>query len=166
MDRGYRDRDALKSVYHGQDKTIEETAEHFGVSWATIHRWIKQHDIETREKPYAPMRTTQDKGYEMWYFSGTRVYVHRLLAVAEYGFDEIANKRIHHRNGIPWDNRPDNIEPLSRKEHQAEHAKAKGKNRKAIACAYEFTDMSSYDVAETCDYAPSSVRRIHLEYFG
>jgi transposase len=166
MAREYQDRETLKTVYHGQEKTIEETADHFGVSWATIHRWLKRLDIQTREKSYAPMRTTQDKGYEMWYFSGNRVYVHRLLAVSEYGFEEVANKRIHHKNGIPWDNRPGDIEPLTREEHRYEHSKATGKERKAIAWAYECTDMSSYDVAETCDYTAASVRRIHEEYFG
>lgn len=72
---------------------------------------------------------------------------------------------VHHKNGIPWDNRPRNIEPLPKREHHGEHKKADGIERKAIAYAYEFTDMSSYAVAETCDYNANSVRRIHGEYF-
>jgi len=165
MPRKYRDKDLLRKVYHSQDKTIQETAEHFGVSAMTIHRWLEKHDIQTREKNHAPMKTTRDKGYETWYFSGMRVYVHRLLAVAQYGYDEVAGKRIHHKNHIPWDNRPENIEPLNRKEHQGRHKKATGLKRKAIAYAYEMTDMSSYEIAEGCDYSPNSVMRIHKEYF-
>jgi len=88
-----------------------------------------------------------------------------ILAVSEHGYDAVAGKRIHHKNGIPWDNRPENIEPLTRTEHQGKHKKAQGKERKSIAYAYEFTDMSSYAVAETCDYTPNSVMRIHKEYF-
>ena len=166
MQRDYRDKETLKKIYHGQNKTIEETAEHFGVSWPTIQRWLKKHEIHTREKPWAPMRTTRDKGYETWYNSGERMYVHRLLGVAEYGVEAVKDKRIHHKNGIPWDNRPENIEPLSRKEHQGKHKKTSGLERKAVAFAYEFTDMSSRDVAETCDYTQNSVLRIHREYFS
>jgi len=166
MAREYRDKETLAKVYHGEDKTIQETADYFDVSYATISRWLKRHNIETREKQYAPMRTTKDKGYEMWFFSGKRVYVHRLLAVCEYGFDEVVGKRVHHKNKTPWDNRPENIKPLSQKEHQGKHKKAQGLERKAIAYAYEFTDMSSREVAETCDYSMNSVLRIHKEYFG
>jgi len=121
MVKEYQEKQKLKAVYHGEDKTIEETADHFGVSYMTIHRWIKRHGIETREKPYAPMRTTRDKGYEMWYNAGKRVYVHRLLAMAEYGVDAVKDKQIHHKNGIPWDNRPDNIEVLTNSEHAKRH---------------------------------------------
>ena len=166
MSTDYHDREKLANVYHGGGKTIQETADHFDASFATIHRWLKKLDIPTREKAYAPMRTTRDKGYETWYNSGERMYVHRLLGVAEYGVEAVKDKRIHHKNGIPWDNRPENIEPLSRKEHQGKHKKTSGLERKAIAFAYEFTDMSSRDVAETCDYTQNSVLRIHREYFS
>jgi hypothetical protein len=47
-----------------------------------------------------------------------RVYNHRLLAVALWGFDAVADKEIHHKNGIPWDNRPSNLSLVSSSEHQ------------------------------------------------
>lgn len=46
-----------------------------------------------------------------------RVYVYRLLAVAEHGFDAVCDKVIHHESGIPWDDRPDNIELMEHGEH-------------------------------------------------
>lgn len=157
----------LRSVYHGDDKTIQETADHFGVSWATIWRWLKRLDIPTRERrPGVGFSTTRDKGYEKWHHNGQRVYVHRLLAVAEYGFDTVCDNVVHHKNGIPWDNRLENIEALPQPEHHGEHTKVPEIERKAIAYAYEFTDMSSYDIAETCDYTPNSVIRIWREYFS
>jgi hypothetical protein len=48
--------------------------------------------------------------------------VHRLLAIAEYGTDPVAGNHVHHKNGIKWDNRPTNIEPVNHSEHARKHA--------------------------------------------
>lgn len=67
-------------------------------------------------------------GYQV--FRGTRsentisadkddnVVIHRLVAVAEHGIEAVKGKHIHHKNGVKWDNRPENLEPLSNSEHQ------------------------------------------------
>jgi len=71
-----------------------------------------------------------NNGYEQIYCGpgvGENVPHHRLLAVAEYGLDEIAGKDIHHKNNIPWDNRPENIKPMSPSEHRSHHAKLRAK---------------------------------------
>jgi len=61
------------------------------------------------------------------YFRGVRnsdyVPIHRLVAVAEYGFDAVVDKEIHHKNGMPWDNRPENLEPLSKEEHRRKESR-------------------------------------------
>ncbi|NWM54968.1 hypothetical protein GY652_27320, partial [Escherichia coli] len=38
-----------------------------------------------------------------------------------HGYDAVAGKQVHHKNEIPWDNRPENLEPLSDEEHILEH---------------------------------------------
>lgn len=43
--------------------------------------------------------------------------IHRLVAVAEYGFDEVDGNHVHHKNGVRFDNRPSNLEVLSNSEH-------------------------------------------------
>lgn len=46
---------------------------------------------------------------------------HRLVMVAECGFNTVADKHIHLKNGIRWDNRPENLELLSPTEHTERH---------------------------------------------
>ena len=52
------------------------------------------------------------------------VSVTRLTAVAEYGFDAVAEKHIHHKNKQPIDDRPSNLIPMSMTEHKATDALA------------------------------------------
>jgi len=53
--------------------------------------------------------------------STERILIHRLLAIAEYGYDAVAGNDIHHKNGVKWDNRPQNIELKDPSEHAKEH---------------------------------------------
>jgi hypothetical protein len=138
MSKRYRDPEWLREQYHKHGKTTREIADVCGCDNATISRWLDKHDIDTRENwkagvekarevnrvDYIPLRTLPH-GYEYWQTTErvgndrvTRaVYVHRLLAVAEYGFDAVVDNDVHHENNIPWDNRPDNIRPVDKADH-------------------------------------------------
>jgi hypothetical protein len=55
---------------------------------------------------------------------GDYVAIHHLLAIAEgeNPHEVFANDtHIHHISGVPWDNRPDNIELLPVSEHAKRH---------------------------------------------
>ena len=117
----------LTDAYHGEGLTLAEVADRFDVSETTVYRWFDQYEIDTRsrgprEKPHVHFRT-DGKGYERWIDAvgdGRRVVrVHRLVAVAEYGFYRVAGNHVHHESGVPWDNRPDNLIPLTPSEHNA-----------------------------------------------
>lgn len=67
------------------------------------------------------LRTRRD-GYEHWKSGHRSVLVHRLLAVAEWGFDAVADRIVHHCPGIPWDNRPSTLQFFeSHREHMRFH---------------------------------------------
>lgn len=79
-----------------------------------------------REGKFNPVYLKTDaQGYEV--ISNTykgkrdRFKHHRLLAVAEFGFEAIKDKVIHHKNNHRWDNRPANIEPMTHSEHAQTH---------------------------------------------
>lgn len=124
----YRSTEELKRLYHEERMSQSEIARHFDVSPATVSRWFNKEGIRrrTRSLAFAMQRygsgyRTRKDGYVEVYsaYEGERYrpLVHRLLAVSEYGFDEVCEKEVHHANRIPWDNRPENIELLTEKEH-------------------------------------------------
>lgn len=55
-----------------------------------------------------------------------QVQVHRLIAVAEYGFDAVVSAdNIHHKSGHGLDNRPSNLQPVTHREHYEIHTEQK-----------------------------------------
>lgn len=130
----YKDPDVLMQMHWDEDKSLREMGREFDVSHRTIGYWFDKHDLTRRgtggEYPYARLYTESEHsgsaGYELWKFKTDgetkRFRVHRLLAIAEYGVDAVENMTVHHKNGIKWDNRPENIELLSNEEHSKLHA--------------------------------------------
>jgi hypothetical protein len=125
------DEEWLEDQYWGEMLSIREIAKKVGCAYATVRRWLDNHDIEKRktskEKP--PYFQTTTQGYEtVSSRCGGKlkaVSVHQLLAIAE-GVD--ANTvfsggeyHIHHKNGIPWDNRYCNIDVMTKSEHGEHH---------------------------------------------
>ena len=120
----YHSAELLEELYHNQEMSTVEIADKFDVYHSTIQDWMKRNNIptrpSTREKP--PHLETDTRGYRRWRheYNGKNdtVYVHRLLAVSEFGFDAVANMEIHHKNNCPLDNRLENIEVLSPSDHR------------------------------------------------
>lgn len=74
------------------------------------------YDDETRNTRYVAIR--HNDGETRW-----SVYEHRLIAAAKYGPEEMAGKVVHHVNGCGLDNRHENIELMTLKEHSRYHGK-------------------------------------------
>lgn len=130
----HRDEGTLQRLYHDEGLTLDQVAERLECGVTTIKDWMNRYDIERRDPiaaskaasrvPYATY-LTKPSGYEAWAarHDGDMdwVYVHRLLAVAKYGFDAVCDSVVHHRNGIKWDNRPSNVELMDRADHGRLH---------------------------------------------
>lgn len=128
-DRQYRDEDTLRRLYWDERLSQAEVADELGCSERTVVKWMQEHNIETRtgrrRLPWATY-VTNENGYERWQNrsppdKGASALVHRLLAVAEYGFEAVRGNHVHHINGIPWDNRIENLEILSPSDHMGRH---------------------------------------------
>jgi len=126
--------DWLRDQYVEQRQSTVDIAGAVGCTPTTVSKWMKRHGIETRSDSeaarlkfldHAPHYETTPDGYEDWatQHDGERwhVRVHRLLAVAEFGFDAVADKIVHHKNHIPWDNRPENLDVMDWSEHSSYH---------------------------------------------
>jgi len=138
MSEEYKDENVLRSLYHDEEMSLGEIGDRFDVNRNTIRYWMNKHGIPIRTKSEGTRLATSHNyptfgmsshGYEYVSNNGDYVYIHRLLATLEYDLDEIKKKHIHHINGIPWDNRSCNIEPLSPEEHRELHEAQKVSNQ-------------------------------------
>lgn len=133
-DKPYTDEDWLRQQYINKERSLHDIAAECGVSAAVILKWARRFEIPRRgagehQKRARATYTTTPRGYrrvQSRHESGIDyVYVHQLLAIAK-GYDPHVvfdgDYHTHHRNGIRWDNRPENIELLHKSEHLAEHA--------------------------------------------
>lgn len=131
-DELWRDESWFRKRYLKESKSMRTMAEEAGCGIACISDWREEFGIEERvnvEKGLSlhPTVYTNVEGYEL---ASSRVGngnqksigIHRLVAVAEYGFDEVCDSVIHHKNEIPWDNRPENLQVMTNSDHASHHA--------------------------------------------
>ncbi|WP_161973239.1 HNH endonuclease [Halostella litorea] len=138
----YRDEERLRELYHDRGLTTREIADELGCTNGTVSKYLNEFDIDTRPNWKAGVEAAREAnrvekvtlrtlpaGYEYWTSkegedrTGRIVYVHRLLAVAEHGFEAVADSDVHHSNHVPWDNRPENIELMDASDHGQYHSK-------------------------------------------
>lgn len=137
----YRDRALLHDLYEKQEKSVLEIAEELDCSDTTVRNYLRRFGfLEPLDSPayYVP----REDGYDSWIVDGHAVRVHRLVAVAEWGFETVANaEAIHHRNTHKWDNRPANLLPCdSRAKHRREHSRPKADDDQETLDRYPTTD--------------------------
>lgn len=139
-ERAY-DGEYLRTQYADKQKSSRQIASELGCSKDTILRQLDAHGIERRDTatatklatdPGHPIFYTNQKGYELTSATDVRdkqpVGIHRLVAVANgadpqelFTGSKSGGLQVHHKNRIPWDNRPENLELLSKSDHQKEH---------------------------------------------
>lgn len=177
----WNDGELLRRLYREERMPMTQIADRWDCSPTTVRDWVERHGIEkwTRSQacqlghghsPYSVPFQTHTTGAEVWRHShnceSNMVYVHRLLAVAEFGFDAVDDNVVHHKNHVRWDNRPENLELMDHGDHTVHHKKkVDDQTRREIADRYHTTEDSSYDIAEDHDIDPVTVMNIYYEYY-
>lgn len=128
LTKPYTDEFLLRDLYETQELSVAEIAEILECSETTVRNYMRWFGIECRNgvdrDPSPAWFGTRPDGYECWNDGHQTVYVHRLVAVAEWGFEAVASGVIHHKNQIQWDNRPENLHPFeSNSAHIRHHAR-------------------------------------------
>jgi len=133
-DKPYTNPEWLREKYVQEERSMSDIGDECGVTAATILKWLRRHDIDTRTSNTHQMKapagfSTLPRGYELVTskLNGdvSRAYVHQLVAIAnganpEHIFSD-GDYHCHHKNGVKWDNRAGNIEVLTKSEHQSLH---------------------------------------------
>jgi len=130
--RPLRDEQYLRQKYHDEGLSLSELADEIGCWKGSVGKAMDRFGIERRSTKSNPSIHTNSYGHEYVSSKDDSVYIHRLLAISEYGTETVKDRDVHHINGIPWDNRPENIEVLSREEHNREHLPDRDNNGQFI----------------------------------
>lgn len=175
-DRPWTDGKLLKYLYKERLLSANQISKGWDCSIATVLKWLEEHNIEKRTPSEAIQNShgslkaatfdTHHKGYERWRSGKDYVAHHRLLAVVKYGLQGIRGKDVHHKNGISWDNRIENIEVVDPDEHQRHHRKVEGVDRIRVAELYEHGDISTRDLGSVVGLSGATVRMIYKEFYG
>lgn len=134
----YDDADWLREKYWENGLTTGEIADECDVYRSTIVRAMQRNGVETRNmsdydpaeytraahraRQKIPRLDTTVNGYERIRHQGKECKHHRLLAVAWFGWDAVVGNHVHHRNGVRWDNREENLRPMDPDDHRRHHA--------------------------------------------
>ncbi len=141
----YRDRALLHDLYKKQEKSVPEIAEELDCSDTTVRNYLRRFGmLDPLDSP--AYYTSRPDGYDCWIVDGHTVRVHRLVAVAEWGVETVANaEAIHHRNTHKWDNRPTNLLPCeTRAKHAREHHRPRADDTQRSLDKYPTTDELSH----------------------
>ena len=177
----WRDRELMEYLYVDEKLSQTTISRLFSCSSSTIGTWVREHEFDVRTR-YETMKIdyggglnhvaihTTNKAQVVWTHQKQKVLVHRLMAVAEFGFDAVCDMDVHHGaedNGvnelppveISWANWPGNLELMTPGEHMSHHhSKLSWEEKVEIEKRYRDPDESlrslapDYDVTSTTIY--------------
>lgn len=168
-DKPYRDEELLRALYVDEELSTTEIAAVLDCSSSVVSKWMEKHGIDRRDLSDAvSLSRGGSKGIYV-FTHGTKGYVHvksgddltvlhKLQAVAYWGFDALYGMHVHHKNGIRWDNRRENLELMDASEHLSMHTKLDWLEQLRAAEMYR-EGASSYDLAPTFDVSPGTIIR-------
>lgn len=124
----------LREKYVEGEMTAPEVAELIGCTKSAVHCALENFDLPKHSQGIKAKSIHPTFDMNRGYMRATAHYygdeetetrsvrIHRLVAVAEHGFDAVCGMHVHHENGIKWDNRPGNLQIIDAGEHQRIHS--------------------------------------------
>jgi predicted DNA-binding protein YlxM (UPF0122 family) len=170
QDKPWKDAALVNHLYHQEEMSGPEIADKLGCSITPIYDRIENtrsiseaNRIWTWKLPLK-VRTSSD-GYEVFktkvHGEPKRFAHHRLMAVAEYGLNALDGKVVHHKNGISWDNRPENLELMDQPNHVREHLEEIARHEKAaIFALVEESNYRTTEIANMFETKKSTVTTV------
>jgi transposase len=128
-EKPWHDPERLRELYHGEELSAARVADEMGCSPQTVRHWLIEFGIERRSCNHRTIDTPDSIQRRYPTVSGghSTVLIHRFLAyaVGKMSFDELCDPDIvvHHRSNVGWDNRPENLEVMSRSDHMSLHGR-------------------------------------------
>lgn len=153
----YQDEQVLRSLCD-DEYTLREMAEACECDATTVLHYLRRYGLTTgNEQAGKPSRSpvpfgTRRDGYESWKDGRRHVLVHRLVAVAEWGFAAVADRIVHHCSEIPWDNRPSQLRLF---ESHQEHGRFHGRPSIAADQVTLPESLAAIDQAESSPARPA-----------
>lgn len=134
----YKNKETLKQLYLEEELSTTKIGNKFDKDSKTIWYWLDKYDIDRRSR--SESRTIQEQkkplkvnlnqeGYQTVHdqYGQSRgedtsyVLLHRLIKLADTSMDDLDGMIVHHKNNIPFDNRPENLEIMTPEEHTKHH---------------------------------------------
>lgn len=126
--KAHHHEETLRHLYWDRGLGQINISKKLNISRRSIEYWMDKHGVKTRKPDWKkPGCFSFNKGYARFStrIDGDKkfVQIHRLVMAAHNEkfdfFDK--NQVVHHKNSIKWDNRPSNLEVMSRAEHTSYH---------------------------------------------
>jgi hypothetical protein len=102
------------------------------------------------------------KRYQIWCRDGTKVFFYRAVMEAQLGRRLRSDEHVHHINGDPSDDRPENLEVLTPAEHRQRHLPTHCKWGHPFTSLNTYTNPSGHRSCRICKRERDAERRKRL----